>query len=73
MLTLDVVFARYSKPLCWTVSFILLLLALLLFTGDTANGVLVGFLWLVGAFAFAISAIYLSKTSATGENAGSSE
>ncbi len=73
MLTLDTVFARYSKVLCWTVSFILLLLSLMSFTGEASNGMFVGFLWLAGAFAFAISAIFLSRTPAAEENVSSSE
>ena len=62
MLTLGAGFAKYSKILCWVVSFILLLLALMSFTGETDNGVIVGFLWLAGSFAFAVSAIYLTKS-----------
>ncbi len=54
-------FARYSKNLCWVVSFIGLLLSILNFTGDAGNAVVGGFLWLALAFAFAISAIFLSK------------
>lgn len=73
MLTLGAGFAKYSKILCWTVSFILLLLALLSFTGETDNGMIVGFLWLAGAFSFAVSAIYLSKTAQSEGDKGSSE
>lgn len=73
MLTLGAGFAKYSKILCWVVSFILLLLALLSFTGETDNGMIVGFLWLAGAFAFAISAIYLSKSPQSEADTGSSE
>ena len=73
MLTLGAGFAKYSKILCWGVSFILLLLALLSFTGETDNGMIVGFLWLAGAFAFAVSAIYLSKSPQTEGDTGSSE
>ena len=73
MLTLGAGFAKYSRILCWVVSFILLLLALLSFTGETDNGMIVGFLWLAGAFAFAISAIYLSKSPQSEGDTGSSE
>jgi hypothetical protein len=73
MLTPGAAFAKYSKILCWGVSFILLLLALLSFTSETDNGMIVGFLWLAGAFAFAISAIYLSKSPQSEGDTGSSE
>ncbi len=73
MLTLGAGFAKYSKILCWGVSFILLLLALLSFTGETDNAMIVGFLWLAGAFAFAISAIYLSKSLQSDGDTSSSE
>ncbi len=66
-------FARYSKALCWVVSFIWLLLAVLSFTGDGNGAMLNGFLWLVGAFAFAISAIFLSRNSQGGEVATAME
>jgi hypothetical protein len=51
----------------------LLLLSLMSFTGEASNGMFVGFLWLAGAFAFAISAIFLSRTPAAEENVSSSE
>ncbi len=54
-------FARYSKTLCWMVSFIWLALSVAAFTGESGNSLLMGFLWLAGAIAFAISAIYLSR------------
>ena len=54
-------FAKYSKSLCWVVAAIWLLLSILAFTGDSESAIINGFLWLVGAFAFAISAIFLSK------------
>ena len=66
-------FAKYSKNLCWTVSFIGLLLSILTFTGDQGNSVVGGFLWLALAFAFAVSAIFLSKREERGEVASSSE
>ncbi|MDP6414269.1 MAG: hypothetical protein QGG54_04450 [Gammaproteobacteria bacterium] len=56
-------FAQYSKILCWVVSFIALLLAILSFTGEGENPMLSGFLWLALAFAFALSAMFLSRGS----------
>lgn len=66
-------FAKYSKFLCWTVSFIGLLLSILTFTGDSGNAVVGGFLWLALAFAFAISAIFLSKKEESAEVASTTE
>jgi len=54
-------FAKYSRNLCWIVAIIWLLLSILTFTGDGVNAVLNGFLWLAGAVAFAISAMFISK------------
>lgn len=56
-------FARYSRNLCWFVAAIWLLLSILTFTGDGESAVLNGFLWLAGAVAFAISAMFISKNS----------
>ena len=61
MLTRDTTFARYSKNLCWIISIIWLTLAILSFTSEDSSGPLVGFLWLVGAVAFAISAMALGR------------
>lgn len=58
-------FAQYSKTLCWIVSFILLAIALLSFFSEAPNATVLGMLWLAGAFAFAISALFLSKSSQT--------
>ncbi len=66
-------FAKYSKTLCWIVSFIWLLLSILAFTGGGENGIVNGLLWLVGAFAFAISAIYLSRNSQPAQTDSPSE
>ncbi|NKB33611.1 MAG: hypothetical protein GKR91_10990 [Pseudomonadales bacterium] len=66
-------FAKYSKNLCWIVSFIGLLLSILTFTGDSGNATVGGFLWLALAFAFAISAISLSKREERGEVASTTE
>lgn len=61
-------FAKYSKSLCWFVSVVWLLLAILSFTGESDSGsAFVGVLWLVGAVAFAISAIILGKSAQTSE------
>lgn len=54
-------FANYSKGLCWVVALIWLGLAILSFTGDGANSTINGLLWLAGAIAFAISAIFLGR------------
>lgn len=54
-------FAHYSKTLCWVVSFIWLLLSIAAFSSDSESANLDGFLWLVGVFAFAIAAMYLSR------------
>jgi len=59
-------FAQYSKNLCWVVSFIGLLLAILSFTGEGESAMLSGFLWLALAFAFALSAMFLSRDSQKG-------
>ncbi len=56
-------FAKYSKTLCWLVSFIALLLAIFSFIGEGESAMLSGFLWLALAFAFALSAMFLSRDS----------
>lgn len=66
-------FAKYSKALCWVVSFIWLVLSVFAFMSDSENGMINGFLWLVGAFAFAISAIFLSRKSQPVESDSGSE
>lgn len=67
-------FARYSKNLCWIVSFIAVLLSILTFTSDDGSSVINGFLWLGLAFAFAISAMFLSRNEeAAASSDGSSE
>ncbi|MEX0962778.1 MAG: hypothetical protein WDZ52_01875 [Pseudohongiellaceae bacterium] len=63
MLTQGAGFARYSKSLCWVVAIIWLALSILAFTGDGESATINGFLWLVGAIAFAISASFISKGS----------
>ena len=72
MLTKGTGFARYSKGLCWFVSLIWLVLAVLSFTGSSENSTLNGFLWLAGAVAFAVSAMALGRN-AEGAAQASSE
>lgn len=55
-------FAKYSKNLCWIVSFIAVLLSILTFTSGDGGSVINGFLWLGLAFAFAVSAMFLAKS-----------
>lgn len=62
MITKNASFARYSKSLCWIVAAIWFALSVLAFTGGSASSVLNGFLWLAGAVAFAVSAVYLGKS-----------
>lgn len=64
MLTQGSGFARYSKSLCWIVALIWLALSILAFTSNSDSATINGFLWLVGAIAFAISASFISKSSA---------
>ncbi len=74
MLSKSVGFARYSKGLCWVVSGIWLALSVLTFTGGSENSTINGLLWLAGAAAFAISALFLGKEGASNEStAGSGE
>lgn len=62
-------FARYSKNLCWFVALIWLVLSVLTFTGGSENAVLNGFLWLAGAVAFAISAMFIGRDSSPASTA----
>ncbi len=74
MLSKSVGFARYSKGLCWIVSGIWLALSILTFTGGTENSTINGLLWLAGAGAFAVSALFLGKDdSSRSSSAGNSE
>ncbi len=68
MLTQGTGFARYSKFLCWIVALIWLALSFLAFTSDSENSTINGFLWLVGAIAFALSAGFISKSSDSAES-----
>jgi hypothetical protein len=70
MFTQGSVFAKYSKPLCWIVSGIWLLLSIVAFTGDAGNSTISGFLWLAGACAFAISAFFQSRHPHRSEHSG---
>ena len=72
MLSKSVGFARYSKGLCWIVSGIWLALSILTFTGGAENSNINGILWLAGAVAFAISALFLSKDDSTATPSSSS-
>ncbi|MSR11010.1 MAG: hypothetical protein EXR84_04325 [Gammaproteobacteria bacterium] len=65
MLNTGTGFARYSKNLSWFVAIIWLVLSVLTFTGGGENSVLNGFLWMAGAVAFAISAMFIGKSAAT--------
>lgn len=73
MLTQGSGFARYSKLLCWIVALIWLALSILAFTGDSESSTINGFLWLVGAIAFAFSASFISKSSASAESNAAEE
>ncbi len=61
MLTQGTRFAKYSKSLCWIVAIIWLALSVLAFTGGGESATINGFLWLVGAIAFAVSAMFISN------------
>ncbi len=65
MLNTGTGFARYSKNLSWFVAIIWLVLSVLTLTGGGENAVLNGFLWMAGAVAFAISAMFIGKSAAT--------
>jgi hypothetical protein len=67
MLTQGKGFAKYSKSLCWIVALIWLALSILAFTSDSESSTINGFLWLVGAIAFAVSAGFISKSSDSAE------
>ena len=54
-------FATYSRPLCWIVVAISLLVAILTLTGDAENGSIRGLLWLALAAVFAASAVLLGR------------
>lgn len=66
-------FARYSKPLSWVVALISLLVSILTFTGSSSSPVLLGFLWLAVAIAFAVSAMFVGKGSGQPSDADSGE
>lgn len=64
-------FATYSRPLCWVVAVLSLLVAILMFSGGAENGLVRGLLWLGVAAVFAVSAILLgrNRSAPTPENA----
>jgi hypothetical protein len=68
MLTQGTSFVRYSKLLCWIVALIWFSLSFLSFTSDSESSTINGFLWLVGAIAFAVSAGFISKSSDLAES-----
>ncbi|MFM1896657.1 MAG: hypothetical protein RLZZ385_1731 [Pseudomonadota bacterium] len=61
MISKNPTFAKYSKPFCWVVAAAWFLIGLAVITGDSDNRVLIGLLWLAGAAAFAVSALYLDR------------
>lgn len=73
MLTQGTGFARYSKSLCWIVALIWLALSILAFTSDGESSTINGFLWLVGAIAFAVSAGFISKSAGSTESNAAEE
>jgi len=73
MLTQGTGFAKYSKSLCWIVALIWLVLSILAFTGDSESSTVNGFLWLVGAIAFAASAGFISRSSDSAESNAAEE
>ncbi len=73
MLTQGTGFARYSKSLCWIVAGIWLVLSFLAFTGDSGNSTINGLLWLAGAVAFAVSAMFISKSPESDESSAVEE
>lgn len=73
MLTQGTGFARYSKSLCWIVAIIWLALSILAFTGESESSTINGFLWLVGAIAFAISASFISKAPDSADSSAAEE
>lgn len=73
MLTQGTGFARYSKSLCWIVALIWLALSVLAFTSDSESATINGFLWLAGAIAFAISAMFISQSADSAESNAAEE
>ncbi len=62
MLNSDAGFAKYSKPMCWVVAAIALLLAGFVFTGDSPTATINGLLWLALACVFAITALIVGRS-----------
>lgn len=69
MISKNPTFARFSRPACWVVSAIWLLIAVLVLTGNDDNNLVSGLLWLAGSAVFAVSAILLGKHAADKESA----
>lgn len=63
MLTQGTGFSRYSKSLCWIVATIWLVLSIMAFTSGGESATVNGFLWLAGAIAFAVSGVFISRSS----------
>ena len=66
-------FAKYTKSLCAVVSFIWMLVAIMVYTGDSENAAIKGSLWLFGSLALAISAIFSSRKTASEQKVVTSE
>jgi len=60
MLKTNSTFAHYSKILCTIVALISLGVAILTFTSDSANAVMLGFLWLALSGVFWLSAWFVA-------------
>lgn len=59
-------FAKWSKPFCWVVAAVCLLIAVATFMGDGENRMLIGILWIGGMLAFIASGAFLGKISNEG-------
>jgi len=68
MITKEASFARYSRNFCWVVAAIWLVLSILNFTGDSESAMINGVLWLAGAVAFAVSALFIGKNSSSNQS-----
>lgn len=62
MISKDTSFAKWSRPTCWVVAAVCLLIAMVTITGDSSNAMLLGLLWLAGAVAFGISGFFIGKS-----------
>lgn len=66
-------FAHYSQILCSIVALISLGVAILTFTSDSANAILLGFLWLALSVVFWLSARFVSNNNAKNQPDTSSD